>query len=380
MWKSLLRPLFFLLPAETAHHLSMKVFTFFMSINVFRHWVERAFHYESPRLRTNVAGVELENPLGLAAGFDKDGKWFEELPALGFGFIEIGTVTGEPQGGNPRPRLFRLPKDKALINRMGFNNDGAEAAERRVRHRSDDLVLGINIGKSKVVPNERAVEDYLKSFHLLADYADYVVVNVSSPNTPGLRELQASEPLKKLLSQLADANRELAAERGSSPKPIFVKLAPDLHMDAALEAVDIARECGLAGIIATNTTNSRDDLETSAARIDEIGAGGLSGQPLTVRSRAFVAKLYERAAGDLPIIGVGGVMSPEDAWQMILHGASAVQVYTGFIYGGPGFVRDILEYVDARLEERGVTSVAEVVGSALDERPAEQGSQQVAQG
>lgn len=366
MWKSVLRPLFFILPAETAHHVGMACFSALMSIGPMRRWLQRRTRVSSPRLESEVAGLKLPNPVGLAAGFDKDGKWFHELAALGFGFVEIGTVTGEPQPGNPTPRLFRLKKDHAIINRMGFNNDGAEKAEQRVRDRDTTQILGINIGKSKVVDNEHAVDDYLKSFRLLGQHADYVVVNVSSPNTPGLRELQAKEPLQKLLSALRDANREQAEATQTARKPMFVKLAPDLHPDAVQDAVEVALECGLDGIIATNTTNSREGLSTSAKRVEEIGAGGLSGGPLTTRSREFVAEVYRLSRGQLPIIGVGGIMTPEDAWQMIRAGASAVQVYTGFIYGGPLFAAQIARHLDQRLEEHGLSCIKDAVGSAVN--------------
>lgn len=366
MWKSVLRPLFFILPAELAHHVGMACFSALMAFGPLRRWLQRRTQIFSPRLQTDIAGLTLPNPVGLAAGFDKDGKWFDELAALGFGFVEIGTVTGEPQPGNPQPRLFRLKKDQAIINRMGFNNDGAEKAEERVRARNQSQVLGINIGKSKIVENEHAVDDYLKSFRLLGQHADYVVVNVSSPNTPGLRELQAKEPLLKLLSALSAANRQQAETSQTDRKPMFVKLAPDLHPDAVKDAVDVALECGLDGIIATNTTNSREGLATSTERVDAIGAGGLSGGPLTTRSREFVADVYRLSRGQLPIIGVGGIMTPEDAWQMIRSGASAVQVYTGFIYGGPLFATQIARHLDRRVEEHGFARIQDAVGSAIN--------------
>lgn len=361
MWNTLLRPLLFLLPAETAHHVSMTLFAWLMKVPPVKRWLLARTRVNSPRLATSLGALELPNPVGLAAGFDKDGRYFEALGALGFGFVEIGTVTAQPQPGNPRPRLFRIPEDRALLNRMGFNNDGADAARARVAGRRGELVVGINIGKSKVVSNEEAVTDYLASFERLAPHADYVVVNVSSPNTPNLRQLQAREPLEKLLSALSDANEALLA-RGMTRRPLFVKLAPDLPREAMEEAVEVALRCRLDGIIATNTTNARESLSIPKARVDALGAGGLSGAPLTERSRRFVEDIYRMTEGEIPIVGVGGILEPEDAWAMICAGASAVQIYTGFIYGGPWFPAEVVRHIDQRLREHGYQTVAEAVG------------------
>ena len=364
MW-SLIRPLLFRPDAERAHHLSMRVFSSFMSFEPLRRLTRRCLAVEDPRLRVRRFGLDFPSPVGLAAGFDKDAAWFDALDALGFGFLEVGTLTGQAQPGNPKPRLFRLPDDRALINRMGFNNQGSDAAAGALARRTIRPLLGINIGKSKVVPNEEAVADYLASFERLFPFGRYFVVNVSSPNTPGLRELQERGPLTALLRALADKNRELAARHGTSEKPVLLKIAPDLNDDQLSEIAEMTREVPVAGLVATNTTVSRDGLRTPTARVQAAGAGGLSGAPLTERSRKIVGDLYRRTGGRLPIIGVGGIMSGEDAWQMIRHGASLVQVYTGFVYGGPTFVRDVHRHLLRRLDESGHGSIEDVVGEAV---------------
>ncbi|MCL4123781.1 UNVERIFIED_CONTAM: hypothetical protein GTU68_022004 [Idotea baltica] len=313
------------------------------------------YRVEDASLATRVFGIDFANPIGLAAGFDKDARWFPELASLGFGHVEVGTITGQAQPGNPQPRLFRLPKDKGIINRMGFNNSGADFAAKRLEKtkKADPAdIVGINIGKTKVVPVESATEDYLYSFERLFTYADYFTVNVSSPNTPGLRSLQNKEPLIQLLSAIL----KIAA------KPVLLKIAPDVTQEQLADIISILREINMAGIIATNTTLSRENLLTAESTVEAIGAGGLSGAPLTQRSREIVSTLYGELKGEVPIVGVGGVMTPEDAWQMILAGASLVQLYTGFIYGGPGVVRDMNRHIAKRLVERDFESVAEAVG------------------
>jgi dihydroorotate dehydrogenase len=336
-----------------------------MSVEPLRRLTERTCSVLDPRLRTSCFGIDFPSPVGLAAGFDKNAEWFDALAALGFGFIEVGTLTGQAQPGNPKPRLFRLPADGALLNRLGFNNKGsAAAAQALARRRRIRPILGINIGKSKVVPNEEAVGDYLASFERLFAFGRYFVVNVSSPNTPGLRELQERGPLTALLRAITERNRALAAQHGVAEKPILLKIAPDLNEHQLSAIVEITEEVPIAGIVATNTTLSREGLVTPAAEVERLGAGGISGNPLTRRSRAVVAELSRRLRGRLPIVGVGGVMSGEDAWQMIRHGASLVQVYTGFVYGGPGFVRGALGHLVRRLDEGGHASIAEVVGVA----------------
>jgi dihydroorotate dehydrogenase len=363
MWP-LTRALLFSLDAERAHHLSMRLFAGAMRLPPLRALTRRLYRTDDPRLRVRRFGIDFPTPVGLAAGFDKDAEYFDALHALGFGFIEVGTLTAQAQPGNPKPRLFRLPEDRALINRLGFNNMGSAAAAQSLAGRRVEPVLGVNIGKSKVVPNDEAVADYLASFERLFPFGRYFVVNVSSPNTPGLRELQERGPLTALLQALSGRNRELAAEHGIEPKPILLKIAPDLSEQQVADIVEMTQEVPVAGLVATNTTVSRDGLRTPAARVAEVGAGGLSGAPLTERSRRMVADLYRRTGGRLPVVGVGGVMSGEDAWQMIRAGASLVQVYTGFVYGGPGFVRSIHRHLLRRLRERGKSSIEDVIGEA----------------
>lgn len=365
LWQRIARPLFFLLPAEKAHYFSMGIFKAVFSLGLGRlfRWRNRV---KEPCLRTKVVGIEFQNPVGLAAGFDKDGRWFPQLASLGFSHVEIGTITGQAQSGNPQPRLFRLPMDQGIVNRMGFNNSGSDAVARRlsVTPKSEAAdILGINIGKTKIVPVEDATHDYLVSFERLFAYADYFTVNVSSPNTPGLRTLQNREPLIELLSRLTELNRELAGDHQCAPKPILLKIAPDVTEDQLSDIILILREVKLDGVIATNTTIERSSLETSEETVAAIGNGGLSGAPLTLRSREVVGRLYDQLKGDIPIVGVGGIMNGEDAWQMIRSGAALVQLYTGFIYGGPGTVRQINHYIAAKLKQHGYQSVAEAVGS-----------------
>jgi dihydroorotate dehydrogenase len=297
-----------------------------------------------------VLGLRLPSVLGLAAGFDKNGVGIDALAALGFGHVEIGTVTGEAQPGNPKPRLFRLPADRAIINRMGFNNDGAEVVARRLAARAARLgdrkpsrqksqpVVGVNIGKTKLVPEADAIADYTKSARLLAPWADYLVVNVSSPNTPGLRDLQAVEKLEPLLSAVRRAADAVTSHR----VPLLVKIAPDLSDDDVLAVADLARSLGLDGIIATNTTISRDGLRTPERRVGAIGAGGLSGPPLSERSLAVLRLLRERGGADLALISVGGITTPGDAAERLAAGADLIQAYTAFIYEGPLWPRTIL--------------------------------------
>ena len=366
LWDKIARPLLFKLPAEKAHYLSMGAFDCLLGPKLISNQFRRRYQVNDSSLATTVFGLDFKNPIGLAAGFDKDARWFPELAALGFGHVEVGTITGQAQSGNPLPRLFRLPKDKAIINRMGFNNDGADGAAARLaktaRANPDDI-LGVNIGKTKVVPVEEADQDYLFSFERLFAYADYFTVNVSSPNTPGLRTLQNKEPLMRLLSSILELNQRLAADHEVDPKPVLLKIAPDVTDEQLTDIISILREIEMSGIIATNTTLSRADLKTADDTVEAIGAGGLSGAPLTVRSRMVVKQLHDELKGQVPIIGVGGVMCGPDAWQMILAGASLVQVYTGFIYGGPGMVRDINLHIAEQLKQRGFSSVSEAVGA-----------------
>jgi dihydroorotate dehydrogenase len=313
--------------------------------------------YTNPALRIERFGLKFANPVGLAAGLDKNGVALQPLAALGFGFIEAGTVTYHPQPGNPRPRLFRLREDEALINRAGFNNDGAAAFARRVEQHRPSCVLGVSIGKSKITPLENATEDYLASFELVYKVADYIAVNVSSPNTPQLRELQQSQQLTSLLSALQQRNREL-----QQPLPLLVKLSPDLERSELETIVDVVQRLGIDGIIATNTTISREDLRTDAQRVAACGEGGLSGKPIKTRSTKMIADLYELTRGRIPLIGVGGIFTAEDAWEKITAGASLVQLYTGFIYQGPSIAREINEGLAKILAREGLKNISDAVG------------------
>ena len=288
------------------------------------------------KLKREYFGLKFPNPVGLAAGFDKDAKLIDELGCFGFGFIEIGTLTPKGQPGNDKPRLFRLKPDQAIINRMGFNNEGVEAAVERLKKRNSNILVGGNIGKNKVTPNEEAFKDYEITFNQLFDHVDYFVVNVSSPNTPNLRALQDKGPLTEILTKLQSLNDSKAQRR-----PLLLKIAPDLTNEQLQDIVDIAKEVKLDGLIATNTTISREGLKTSANRIEEIGMGGLSGKPVRERSTEVIKYLREHLGEDFPIIGVGGIMSADDAVEKIKAGASLVQIYTGFIYEGPGLIKQI---------------------------------------
>ena len=357
VYRSLLRPILFRLPPESAHELALH------SLPLVKTFIGRPF--QSPMLNTDLFNLCFRNPVGLAAGFDKNGIALEALAALGFGFIEAGTVTFHPQPGNPKPRMFRLAADQALINRAGFNNDGAAAFARRVEHhRPDDCVLGISIGKSKIAPLEDATADYLASFDLVYKLADYIAINVSSPNTPQLRELQQSDQLTSLLVALQTRNRELQERYGrQAPVPLLVKISPDLERRELELIVDVIQRQQIDGIIATNTTTSRDNLRTDKRTVDAFGAGGLSGKPLTSRSTLMIAELYQLTGGRIPLIGVGGIFTAQEAWEKICAGANLVQLYTGFIYKGPRIVRRINEGLVEILQREGFASVGAAVGS-----------------
>ena len=362
LYRSVLRPLLFRLPPERAHEVASDALGLLLATKWARRAAARRFG-RAPFGELRRFGLTFKNPVGLAAGFDKNGTAAEFLAALGFGFIEVGTVTHHAQPGNPRPRLFRLPLDRALINRAGFNNHGAEAVAQRLAQHRPDCVLGLNIGKSRAVALEDATADYLASFELVSALADYLVVNVSSPNTPNLRELQRPEALTALLSALQRRNQEMAGAHPSRrPVPLLVKIAPDLT-DADLESiVEIAERAGLSGIIATNTTTSRAGLTTPADEVAACGAGGLSGAPLRARSTEMIATLYRLTRGRMTIIGVGGVFTAEDAWEKISAGASLIQLYTGFIYEGAGVARDINEGLAEIVSRRGFRTLDEAVG------------------
>mgnify|MGYP005753615261 FL=1 len=336
MYKSLIRPLLFQLDPEKVHYLTADAVKFGYKLPLVESITQGMFQVQDQRLERELFGLKFPNPVGLAAGFDKDAKLIDEFANFGFGFIEIGTLTPKPQPGNEKPRLFRLPKDKAIINRMGFNNEGVDAAVRRLEKRKSNIIVGGNIGKNKVTPNEEATSDYLYSFKALFDVVDYFVVNVSSPNTPDLRALQDKEPLQKLLLTLQEENN-----KHGKPKPLLLKIAPDLNSDQLNDIIEIATEAKLSGIIATNTTVSRAGLHTSAAEIEKIGMGGLSGKPLTQHSTQIVQHLRTYLPKEIKLIGVGGIMTAEDAVEKMQAGADLVQLYTGFIYEGPALVTRI---------------------------------------
>ena len=334
MYKSLLKPLLFRQHPEKVHDLTFSWVRRLAKLPLFGEVVNFSFGYKNPNLVREVFGLRFDNPIGLAAGFDKDAKLIDEMAGLGFGFIEIGTLTPKPQGGNPQPRLFRLPEDQGIINRMGFNNGGVLAAVERLKKRKSDVIIGGNIGKNKDTPNERAVDDYLFCLEALHPYVDYFVLNVSSPNTPNLRELQEKEPLKGLLTAVKAAN-----DAKETPRPILLKIAPDLTTGQLDDIVEIVLETGIAGIIATNTTLDRSSLSTPDSTVLEIGAGGLSGAPLKAKSTAIIEYLSKKSQKKFPIIGVGGIFSVEDAIEKLEAGASLLQVYTGMIYEGPSLIK-----------------------------------------
>ena len=358
----LLRSLLFRFDAETIHHAVMGLFSTLLALGPVRALWRRLHSVRSPALRQEVFGIPFENPVGLAAGFDKNAQWFNALGALGFGFVEIGTVTGQAQQGNPTPRMFRLPADRGLLNRMGFNNAGAEAVAARLEGARIEPTLGVNIGKTKVVALEDAPADYAQSFELLYPYARYFVVNVSSPNTPNLRQLQERGPLLELMSTLGALNTRLAGERGEERRPILLKIAPDVS-DALLEDIlGVIDEAEVDGIIATNTTIARDGLATPGQQ--DLGNGGVSGAPVRERSLEIVRAIYTHTNGALPIVGVGGIFTAEDALETIEAGASLVQVWTGFVYEGPGMVKRINAGLARVCAQRGVSSIAELVGAS----------------
>jgi dihydroorotate dehydrogenase len=350
MYRLLFATLLRRLPAETVHRLSFRALRALATVPGALPLARRVFGPRDPALRVRALGLDFPGPVGLAAGFDKDAEAYEALGAFGFGFVEIGTVTAHAQPGNPRPRLFRLVRDRAIVNRMGFNNEGARAAAVRLRG-PRRIIVGVNIGKTQVVPEHEAVADYVESTERLAALADYLVVNVSSPNTPGLRNLQAVEHLRPLLEAV-----RAAADR-ATPRhvPLLVKIAPDLD-DADVDAVaDLALDLGLDGIIATNTTISRDGL--TSANAEAAGAGGLSGAPLKRRSLEVLRRLRERTGDRLVLISVGGIETADEAWERIQAGATLVQAYTGLIYGGPSWPRRINRGLSARLRREGRTTI-----------------------
>jgi len=352
----LLRSVMFLISPERIHHLVFGAFRFLGRFRILRSTAGRIFAVNDPVLRTTAFGIDFPAPLGLAAGFDKNGEGIDAWGALGFGYAEIGTVTASAQPGNPQPRLFRLSADRALINRMGFNNHGAGEAAGRLRARKASgtaVPIGANIGKTKVVEPQDAADDYRSSARLLGPLADFVVVNVSSPNTPGLRDLQAVDSLRPILSAVLEVVDD---------KPVLVKIAPDLADDDVDAVADLAVELGLAGIVCTNTTIRRDDLKSDPAVTAEVG--GLSGPPVAERSLEVLRRLYARVGDRLTLVSVGGIETADQAWERICAGASLLQGYTGFIYGGPLWTTEIHRGLAARVRAAGFTSIADVVGSA----------------
>ena len=355
MYKHVIRPILFLFDPEFIHHFA------FYSIRVFNRLgfsflIRKWYRMDNPALEREVFGLKFPNPVGLAAGFDKDAKLYNQLSDFGFGFIEIGTVTPKPQAGNSKKRLFRLKADQALINRMGFNNGGVFDAVNRLdkEHR---VLVGGNIGKNKVTPNEKAILDYMICFEALFDYVDYFVVNVSSPNTPGLRELQDKEPLELLLRKLKTQGERFAERKGIAPKPILLKIAPDLSENQLMDIIEIVKSTQIEGVIATNTTIWREGLNSPRRVVAE--AGGLSGKPLKDRSTEVIRFLAEKSNKAFPIIGVGGIHSAEDALEKLDAGADLVQLYTGFVYEGPQLIRNInqaiLERNKAEVKEAALT-------------------------
>ena len=337
VYKSLVKPLLFNLDAERAHHLVFDNLRRAARVPGTPALLRALYDFQHPGLAREVFGLKFPNPVGLAAGFDKNAALTDELASLGFGFVEIGTVTPRPQPGNPAPRLFRLPQDEALVNRMGFNNDGAAVvAARLARRHNRQLIIGGNIGKNKDTPNERAADDYVAGFEALAEVVDYFVVNVSSPNTPNLRQLQEKKPLIALLQQVQARNQARAV-----PRPLLLKIAPDLTDSQLDDILEIARETQLSGLVATNTTISRDNLSTEPGYVASLGAGGLSGRPLRARATEVIRYLHQKSDGGLPIIGAGGIHSAADAQEKLAAGASLIQLYTGFIYEGPALVSRI---------------------------------------
>ncbi len=331
----LIKPLLFLFTPEKAHKITTQALHVLLKLPLGKSLIKSLFNYQHPSLEQKLFGLTFKNAVGLAAGFDKNAELIDDFTHLGFGFIEIGTLTPKGQDGNPKPRLFRLPQDNALINRMGFNNEGVDAAVERLKNRKSNIIVGGNIGKNKVTPNEKALDDYLICFEKLFDYVDYFVVNVSSPNTPGLRELQEKEPLKKLLKTLQEKNNEK-----ENPKAILLKIAPDLTEEQLNDIIEITKELNLDGLIVSNTTIDRSGLQTNTSTIEEIGAGGLSGQPVFKKSNE-VLRYIRKQNTTVPIIAVGGIMSAQDAKEKMDAGANLIQIYTGLVYKGPSLIKEI---------------------------------------
>ncbi|MBP7262263.1 MAG: quinone-dependent dihydroorotate dehydrogenase [Bacteroidia bacterium] len=341
MYKFILGFLFLFNP-ERAHYLSLDIFRFTLKIPLLNRLIKVLVGIRKNEAPLEFLGLKFKNCVGLAAGFDKDARYIHEFAAMGFGFIEVGTVTPLPQPGNEQPRLFRLISDKGIINRMGFNNLGVDPMIGRLKNRPEGIIIGGNIGKNKSTPNEEAVKDYEICFTKLYDYVDYFVVNVSSPNTPGLRELQEKEPLQKLLQHLLDIRKQYV-ENGKIKKPVLLKIAPDLTHSQLNDIIEIVKTIQLDGLVATNTTIGRKGLKTAAVEIERIGAGGLSGEPVEQISTEVIAYLHQQSKGSIPIIGVGGIHDAASAQRKFNAGAQLLQVYSGFIYEGPALISEIIE-------------------------------------
>ncbi len=394
-YQSIIRPMLFKMPTETAHEIGIGTLKILLGSKFTQNLAGRCLETEIFGTLKRF-GLSFRNPLGMAAGFDKNGVVVNQLAALGFGFIEVGTVTFEPQKGNEKPRLFRLPDDKALINRLGFNNDGVQKIVERLREIQPQCILGVNIGKNKDVTIDDATENYLKSFELAHEVADYIAVNVSSPNTPNLRELQRPEYLEEMLKTLQKRNWEkgsaavsavgLKASRfqgqtaahsqdsqqdaGVTLTPLLVKIAPDLSDGEIEQIVDICLRLNVAGIIATNTTIKRDNLETKKASLDKISSGGLSGKPLASISNYVISKIFTLSEGKLPVVGVGGIFTAQDAFDKIAAGACLLQAYTGFVYQGPSFARNINAGLFGILRAKGFNDIDSAIGSSpVKQRP-----------
>jgi dihydroorotate dehydrogenase len=362
VYKSTLRPIAFRLDPERAHEAIISILYLAQRLGL-HSVIKRILAYKDPRLTMELCGLRFNNPVGLSAGFDKNAKLTRIVPALGFGFMEVGTITAQPQSGNPKPRVFRLPADRALINRIGFASEGAEAVSARLKKRcKNTFPLGINIGKTEKVEIKDAARDYLYSFENLFPYSDYFVINVSCPNTPKLQELQDRQPLQNLLKPLILANKRLAADQKVRKKPIFIKICPDRTFEQIDDLLEIIKEQRVDGIIATNTTVDRNHLNTDIAYKEW---GGLSGRPLAKKSTEVIKYIYKKTAGNLPIIGVGGISTAQDAYDKIKAGASLIQLYTGMIYEGPAIARSLNKNLLALLQKDKYDRLEDAVGKSV---------------
>jgi len=343
VYKFLVRPLLFSFDPEWVHYFTLNALKLLNKIPLSSWLFRKIYTYQDSSLEKELFGIKFKNPVGLAAGFDKNGKYIKEMYNLGFGFIEIGTITPKPQPGNPKKRLFRVQNDLAIINRLGINNDGSVMCAERLKKNNSDVVIGGNIGKNSTTSNENADTDYIQNFETLHQYVDYFVLNVSCPNVSNFTKLQDVEFLKKLVPQLKKINSTKPKK-----KPILIKISPDLNRDQLDETIDLIQSENLDGIIATNTTTSRENLKTNKSKIEKIGNGGLSGEPLKNKSTEVIRYISKKTNGNLPIIGVGGIMNPKDALDKIEAGADLIQLYTGFIYEGPSIVKEINQYLSKK--------------------------------